>query len=114
VGKEKIVSEKLVRDEVGGRMIAEGLVVRVASPSELVGLLARKLVEEAQEVLAAIESDGNPADVIEELGDVELAMFSLKRAMGIHDVHVLAAAHDKTRREGAFNRGFVWTKPEEK
>jgi predicted house-cleaning noncanonical NTP pyrophosphatase (MazG superfamily) len=63
--------EKLVRRHVPDQLRAKGEKVetRIAEPSEMLGLLRDKLVEEVQELVEAIDA-GAESQIIEELADV--------------------------------------------
>ena len=112
--------EKLVRDQPGARIQAEGGQIRVALPHEMPVLLARKLVEEAQEVLAEIERAAKGTSVsehisywsnmIEELGDVETVLVHLRRVTRISHVSVRDRQVQKNNEAGGFDKRLVWIK----
>lgn len=114
------MSEKLVRDQPGTRIQAEGGRIRVAEPHEMPVLLARKLVEEAQEVLAEIERAAKGmsvsehitywASMIEELGDVETVLAYLRRVTRISSVSVRDRQIQKNNEAGSFDKRLVWIK----
>jgi len=98
-----------VRNGPGQRIRAEGGKIRVAAPHELQLLLARKLVEEAQEVLALVQgADGAHADVIEELADVTEVVRGLRRIANIRKDDIRSARRAKRMREGDFDECLVW------
>jgi predicted house-cleaning noncanonical NTP pyrophosphatase (MazG superfamily) len=101
------VTEKLVRNGPGQRIRAEGGKVRVAGEHEMRRLLARKLVEEAQEVLAAVE-DNKQSQVIEELADVAEVLHALRNVTGIKKDDVRVARNAKRMRKGDFDERLVW------
>jgi predicted house-cleaning noncanonical NTP pyrophosphatase (MazG superfamily) len=107
------VTEKLVRNGPGQRIRAEGGVVRVADRHEMLGLLARKLVEEAQEVLA-LADDPNATGyssitrLVEELGDVTEVIRGLRRVASIRKDDIRVARRAKRLREGDFDDRLVW------
>ena len=104
------MTEKLVRNGPGFRLRADGAVVRVAGRHEMPVLLARKLVEEAQEVLAAVEG-GNPhTNVVEELADVTEAIRGLRRAVHVRKDDIRTARRAKRVREGDFDQQLVWVR----
>jgi len=108
------VDEKLVRNGPGQRVRAEGGSVRVADPHEMLGLLARKLVEEAQEVLALVQGPhgtiSDVIDVIEELADVTEVIRGLRRVVGIRKDDIRLARRTKRTREGDFEERLVWAR----
>jgi predicted house-cleaning noncanonical NTP pyrophosphatase (MazG superfamily) len=103
------MTEKLVRNGPGFRIRAEGGQIRVAERHELQVLLAQKLVEEAQEVLAVIQNErGSHADTVAELADVTEAIRGLRRAANIRKDDIRAARRAKRLREGDFSERLVW------
>ena len=100
--------EKLVRNGPGQRIRNEGGNIRIAAPSEMPVWLARKLVEEAQEVLAALENNGDHRVLVGELADVSEVMFALREALTVSAEELRQARNAKLRREGDFNQCFVW------
>jgi len=114
------VTEKLVRDQPGTRIQAEGGQIRIAAPHEMPVLLARKLVEEAQEVLAEIEHAAkgmcvaeviiHTSKLLDELSDVETVLASLRRAARISHVSVRDRQVQKNNEAGGFDKRLVWIK----
>ena len=104
------MTEKLVRNGPGFRLRADGATIRVADRAEMPVLLARKLVEEAQEVLAAVQGDEPHADVVGELADVTEAIRGLRRAMHVRKDDIRAARRAKRMREGDFDQQLVWVR----
>jgi predicted house-cleaning noncanonical NTP pyrophosphatase (MazG superfamily) len=101
--------EKLVRNGPGTRIRAEGRGrIRVAGEHEMPLLLARKLVEDAQEVLAGIQTGVDRTKIVEELADVAEVIHGLRNAVGIRKDDVRAARHAKRIREGDFDQRLVW------
>jgi predicted house-cleaning noncanonical NTP pyrophosphatase (MazG superfamily) len=103
---------KLVRNGPGQRIRTEGGKVRVAQLHEMQLLLARKLVEEAQEVLAiiqAIDREGFDREaIIEELADVAEVIHAFRGVTSVKKDEVRSARRDKTRRQGDFDERLVW------
>lgn len=100
---------KLVRNGPGQRIRAEGGTVRVADRHEMLGLLARKLIEEAQEVLAiADDPNGSITRLVEELGDVTEVIRGLRRVANIRKDDIRSARRAKRLREGDFAERLVW------
>ena len=58
------------------------MAVRTAAPDELARLLGLKLVEEAQEVLGAVES-GRQAEVLDELADLQTVIEAIGARHGL-------------------------------
>ncbi len=103
--------EKLVRNGPGERIRAEGGAIRVADEREMRLLVARKLVEEAQEVLAALEDETTPlSQVVEELADVTEVVRSVRQLLNIRKDDIRAARRAKRLREGDFEQRFVWSR----
>ena len=80
----------------------------------MLGLLARKLVEEAQEVLALVQGPhgtiSDVIDVIEELADVTEVIRGLRRVVGIRKDDIRLARRTKRTREGDFEERLVWAR----
>jgi len=100
--------EKLVRDNVPAaiRSRGENVVAYSAGSGERESLLRAKLVEEALEVLGAIDSD----EVLEELADLMEVVDGLRRALGIEEAEIEAAMERKRRRRGGFDESVVLIK----
>ena len=96
---------KLVRDGIPEIIRARGGVplVREAAAAEYRGLLHRKLLEEAHEVLAADE--GSAA---EELADVLEVVAALAVDLGTDLDHVHKLREQKAQERGGFARRYVW------
>jgi predicted house-cleaning noncanonical NTP pyrophosphatase (MazG superfamily) len=99
------MSEKLVRDKIidFSRAKQDGRRFRVALDSEMSGLLARKLVEEALEVGEA----SNRSHMIEELADVTEVLDAIRQNAGISAQEVLDAQRQKAEKKGAFRLKVV-------
>lgn len=93
--------EKLIRDRLVSRIPAGEL--RIADPSELPSLLARKLDEEVSELAASAYSD------ILEYADVLEVLMSLAERHGVSWKDVLAARQRKVDERGSFQDGLVWS-----
>lgn len=104
------MTEKLVRNGPGQRIRAEGGFVRVAGEHEMPLLLARKLVEEAQEVLAVIEGNGPHANLVEELADVTEVVRGLRHFAHVRKDDVRVARRAKRVRAGDFEQRLVWSR----
>jgi predicted house-cleaning noncanonical NTP pyrophosphatase (MazG superfamily) len=100
---------KLVRDLVPDIIRSAGgdPRVRPARPDEHTLLLKRKLVEEAQEVLAATDRHC----LLEELADVWEVFQSLASALELTMGDIERARADKKRRCGGFERALVLDEP---
>lgn len=98
---------KLVRNGPGFRIRAEGGHVRVADSHEMTRLLARKLVEEAEEIVACIDRD-HLAGAVEELGDLTEVIRALRGQLAIRKDDIRAARRMKRTREGDFSERLVW------
>lgn len=107
-GRAAGACEKLVRNGPGQRIRAEGGKVRVAGEHEMKLLLARKLVEESQEVLALAENNGTQAATVEELADVAEVIHAFRNVMSIRKDDVRAARSIKRVRAGDFGERLVW------
>lgn len=100
--------EKLVRNTPGQRIVAQGGKVRVAEPFEMPLLLARKLVEEAQEVLAVIESVGGHEQLVQELADVTEVIRGLRQVAHVRKDDLRSARRTKRSHAGDFSERLVW------
>lgn len=96
---------KLVRDGIPEIIRAQGGVpsVREAAATEYRGLLHRKLLEEAHEVLAA--DDDSAA---EELADVLEVVAALALDLGVDLDYVDNLRAEKAQARGGFTRRYVW------
>lgn len=113
------MKEKLVRDNPGMRMRAEGIAVREATVAEMPMLLAHKLVEEAQEVLAEIRAlqeaafpEQTAGRAIREMADVFEVLAALRAALDVTIFDIVNHGDAKTAREGNFNMRLVAPAPE--
>lgn len=96
----KIVYNKLVRDKIPEIIEASGKKVKyriLTDKQELLNAFADKIIEEANELKAAINGDGNP---VEEYWDVQDAL------MGIQDYLELDVElwHQKFLGKGVFDK----------
>ena len=96
---------KLVRDELPAEIAGRGeLVLQSRLPrSEMRRALVAKLMEEAQELLAATDPD----DVKAELGDLLEVVRAMAGVTGVDWVEVEATASEKRERRGGFEDGAV-------
>lgn len=103
------MTQKLVRNEPGKRIRAEGGDIRVAFVDEMPLLLAQKLVEEANEILDLVmqgaRSD-NPK-LLEELADLTEVQRAFCGTMSIQ-VDIEEACWIKYVKEGSFSERLVW------
>jgi len=104
----QLIIEKLVRTGPGFRIRADGGKVRVAERDEMLRLLAHKLVEEAREVLAAVDNPISQTAIVEELADVTEVIRGLRRAAHIRKDDIRSARRTKRTREGDFDERLVW------
>lgn len=102
------MTEKLVRTGPGFRIRAEGGRVRVAGRDEMLRLLAQKLVEEAQEVLAVADNPTSQTALVEELADVTEVIRGLRRIAHVRKDDIRSARRAKRLREGDFDERLVW------
>jgi len=100
--------EKLVRNGPGRRIRDEGGDVRIATSSEMPTLLAHKLIEEAQEVFAALESGAERKALVGELIDVTAVLDGLCAALQVSAEEFEQTHSAKLQREGDFSERFVW------
>lgn len=96
---------KLVRDRIPEIIRARGAspMVREAAEAEYRGLLRQKLLEEANEVLAA--DDGS---IAEELADVLEVVAALADLLGMGLEHVHELREQKAQARGTFAKRYVW------
>lgn len=97
--------DKLVRDRVPGEIAAKGeeVVGSQLQRSELRHALVAKLLEEAQELLAATDPD----DVKAELSDLLEVVRAMAAVTGVSWEEVEASADEKRARRGGFESGAV-------
>ena len=95
--------EKLIRDKVPEAAAAHGEILRtrVATEDEMLGLLKRKLVEEARELLAT-ETQSKAYD---ELGDVIEVVLALAKRIAGEDLYSIGL--EKSRLLGGFGKRLV-------
>jgi predicted house-cleaning noncanonical NTP pyrophosphatase (MazG superfamily) len=101
---------KLVRDripELAASNGQPGAASSLADPAEFARLLRDKLLEEAQEAASAPE----PAELLEELGDVLQVLYALAAEAGYSPAEIECARARKARTRGAFTRRVVWHDP---
>lgn len=94
---------KLVRDNIPEKFPQHSY--RKAKPEEWALLLRLKVAEEAGEVVGA----RNREELIEELGDLQTALWALARKEGISVPEVEAVMTIKKARRGVFTRGWILT-----
>lgn len=95
--------DKLVRDKIVDHQIASGATprYRVLDAVEHKRELVHKITEEAEEIIGA-----SPAEVAEEIADVQQALDDLKKLYGVSDEDVAAAQKAKNDKNGAFEKGL--------
>ena len=93
---------KLVRDKIPSIIREEGRVpnVRHLQHEEYLKCLANKLVEEAQEVCSAHESNG---DTIGEIADLVEVLSVFMRELNIKTMQVQQVRSDKNNKKGSFD-----------
>jgi predicted house-cleaning noncanonical NTP pyrophosphatase (MazG superfamily) len=102
------VHQKLVRDNIPEtiRNKGESVLAYSADSAEREALLRAKLVEEALEVLRAVDS----GEVTEELADLMEVVDGLRRALGIEEAEVRTAMDRKREKRGGFEDAVVLVK----
>jgi predicted house-cleaning noncanonical NTP pyrophosphatase (MazG superfamily) len=104
--------EKLVRDRIEEFSIAaqDGRRFRKSYEIERLGLLARKLVEEAKEVRQALMTyftTGSKVDLLEELGDLKEVILAIERQTITSPSRVEEVRVKKLEAKGGFQNGTV-------
>lgn len=101
--------EKLVRDRIPEIIRADGGPgeFRQASKDEMIDLLRRKLVEEAQELLTA-DNDSR----LGELADVTEVLDELMKYLAIRRFEVLGIAECKRNERGGFAERWILITPD--
>lgn len=94
---------KLVRDNIPRKFPQHSY--RMATPSEWPILLRMKVAEEAGEVIGARNRD----ELVQELGDLQTAIWALARREGIDAVEIERALLGKKYALGGFTQGWVMT-----
>jgi predicted house-cleaning noncanonical NTP pyrophosphatase (MazG superfamily) len=94
---------KLVRDKIVDHQIASGAIptYRSLSNSEHKVALVEKIIEEAQEILQAGESE-----VAAEIADVQQAIDDLREKFGLSANDITGAQALKNDKNGAFKKGI--------
>lgn len=102
------VLEKLVRDKVPEFFASKGepCEIRIAHPTEIVGLLSDKLREEVDELAEALRSP-NKEHVLEEMADVAAVLLELERRLAIAPGIVEMKQATKAFDRGGFVEGVV-------
>ncbi len=94
----KFLVRKLIRDKFADLDHWQG--IRVLSKSEFTHELKRKLVEEAEEVMAAATSE----EVLEELADAQDIIEALAKNLGFSKTDISEAQAKKQEKRGGFDR----------
>lgn len=96
---------KLVRDEIPGKMRAENQapIYRVMTGRELQKALLEKLKEEADEALEALDND---EEFVLELADVAEVLDALAKARDVSPAKLADARSEKKTRRGGFEKGY--------
>jgi predicted house-cleaning noncanonical NTP pyrophosphatase (MazG superfamily) len=100
--------EKLIRDKMPELVLAERgevLETRIASDEEFLGLLKAKIIEEAQEVVAAQTKE----DLAEELGDLLEVIKAIAQNQNIVD-EMFKSRDAKELKRGTFEKKIVLVK----
>ena len=99
---------KLVRDRIP-ELISAGQpdAFSQATEAEFALLLRAKLLEEAAEAACAPD----PAELLDELGDVLQVLYTLAQLAGLEPAEIECARARKARTAGAFTRRVVWHDP---
>jgi predicted house-cleaning noncanonical NTP pyrophosphatase (MazG superfamily) len=97
---------KLIRDEIPTLMAANGRVCiyHIAGRTEHGVYLRKKLLEEAQEAVAARTT----SELLHELGDVLEVLFELATQAGCDPSEIENARSRKAFSHGGFSRGLIW------
>ncbi|MCX5922871.1 MAG: nucleoside triphosphate pyrophosphohydrolase [Candidatus Dependentiae bacterium] len=92
--------DKLIRDKIPNSLRSKGVIVheRVAESEEYTELLKKKLLEEAQESIDAVDHK----ELAEELGDVIEVIHALAKAQNIDLATIEAVRLAKKERNGGF------------
>ena len=96
---------KLVRDripELAGN--GQPTAFHQADPAEYARLLRDKLLEEAHEAASAPD----PAELLEELGDVLQVLYALASQAGYSPAEIECARARKARTHGTYTRRIIW------
>jgi predicted house-cleaning noncanonical NTP pyrophosphatase (MazG superfamily) len=98
--KHRFSVDKLIRDKLPQIMASAGILVshRVMDDAEYDEKLRKKLLEEADEVLAAV----GPREIQEELADVPEVLMALTHLHDLDFSQVVAAAAQKKEEKGGF------------
>ena len=106
--RARLTAEKLIRDRIPALAQAEGrqLAVRTADGTEMARLLGLKLIEEAHEVLAAVDG-GQRADILDELADLQTVIEAIGRRHDIAPAEIAHRAAQKLDARGGFERRLV-------
>jgi len=99
----KFKFSKLVRDKIVDQQIASGAKpkYRTLSHDEHVEALAKKIVEEAQEI-----TKSPAAELANEIADVQQAIDDLIDKLGITHAEIIEAQKRKVDKAGAFKKGL--------
>ena len=101
---------KLIRDKIIEQMTNDGarFKTRQLSDEEYKTELARKVAEEAGELLSSNQDIPNDEGILEEIADVQEAIDNLITAHGTTKKHIAMLAQRKNEKYGSFkNRVFV-------
>jgi predicted house-cleaning noncanonical NTP pyrophosphatase (MazG superfamily) len=98
----KKIYNKLVRSEIptiireSGKECMYGKLNLENNKDEIIKLLKEKLVEEAREVIETLHK----GDLLEELGDLENVIYSLKKVLRVENDEVRTLSNAKTIKKG--------------
>lgn len=106
--EDEIEFNKLVRDKVPTNIEMGGEIVRTASLEGhyLLAGLKEKIVEEAFEVLDAVDS----GSIVAELADVSEVLDAILKVLGVEKVNLQKKQDEKRDKAGGFNDGIVLLK----
>jgi predicted house-cleaning noncanonical NTP pyrophosphatase (MazG superfamily) len=107
----EFIYNKLVRDKIVGQQKSEGYIVDSYSLDDESFLreVSRKVVEEAEEVAAAVEVDDR-AEVVSEIADLQDLIAILIDKYDIDEHELLFSSFEKADRVGGFkDRVFIKT-----
>jgi predicted house-cleaning noncanonical NTP pyrophosphatase (MazG superfamily) len=95
---------KLVRDRIPEIIEADGskAETRLLSPKEVIDHLKRKSIEEAQELVEAVEID----DVKKEIADLEEVLKSLKEILNVSEEEIEEIRQKRAKSRGRFLKGI--------
>jgi len=106
------MAEKLVRNKIAdfSHEKKDGRVFRVATPEELPGLLASKLIEECGEVIEELKKEViDRARLSEELADCCEVIHEIGELINLYPVDLRTVMFEKCMEKGSFSQHVVLT-----